>query len=144
MRKAVFLLAVLLSFGLLFCGCGSEQFSEELEYNTVYPLSAAEYQMAVNQKIAPLITNLQPFMNADSVDEQAADQALMQIETVYHEIAGLNPPAAKSLYQADLLENLMMASDCIEYLSGQSDELPEREFSDILTAIENAFHVSVN
>ena len=43
MRKAVFLLAVLLSFGLLFCGCGSEQFSEELEYNTVYPLSAAEY-----------------------------------------------------------------------------------------------------
>ena len=139
MRKAVFLLAVLLSFGLLFCGCGSEQFSEELEYNTVYPLSAAEYQMAVNQKIAPLITNLQPFMNADSVDEQAADQALMQIET-----AGLNPPAAKSLYQADLLENLMMASDYIEYLSGQSDELPEREFNDILTAIENAFHVSVN
>ena len=144
MRKAVFLLAVLLSFGLLFCGCGSEQFSEELEYNTVYPLSAAEYQMAVNQKIAPLITNLQPFMNADSVDEQAADQALMQIETVYQEIAGLKPPAAKSLYQADLLENLMMASDYIEYLSGQSDELPEREFSDILTAIENAFHVSVN
>jgi lipoprotein len=144
MRKAVFLLAVLLSFGLLFCGCGSEQFSEELEYNTVYPLSAAEYQMAVNQKIAPLITNLQPFMNADSVDEQATDQALMQIETVYQEIAGLNPPAAKSLYQADLLENLMMASDYIEYLSGQSDELPEREFNDILTAIENAFHVSVN
>lgn len=144
MRKAVFLLAVLLSFGLLFCGCRSENFSEELEYNTVYPLSAAEYQMAVNQKIAPLITNLQPFMNADSVDEQAADQALMQIETVYQEIAGLNPPAAKSLYQADLLENLMMASDCIEYLSGQSDELPEQEFSDILTAIENAFHVSVN
>lgn len=144
MCKAVFLLAVLLSFGLLFCGCGSEQFSEELEYNTVYPLSAAEYQMAVNQKIAPLITNLQPFMNADSVDEQAADQALMQTETVYQEIAGLNPPAAKSLYQADLLENLMMASDYIEYLSGQSDELPEREFSDILTAIENAFHVSVN
>ena len=144
MRKAVFLLAVLLSFGLLFCGCRSENFSEELEYNTVYPLSAAEYQMAVNQKIAPLITNLQPFMNADSVDEQAADQALMQIETVYQEIAGLNPPAAKSLYQADLLENLMMASDYIEYLSGQSDELPEREFSDILTAIENAFHVSVN
>ena len=97
MRKAVFLLTVLLSFGLLFCGCGSEQFSEELEYNTVYPLSAAEYQMAVNQKIAPLITNLQPFMNADSVDEQAADQALMQIETVYQEIAGLNPPAAKNL-----------------------------------------------
>ena len=144
MRKAVFLLAVLLSFGLLFCGCGSEQFSEELEYNTVYPLSAAEYQMAVNQKIAPLITNLQPFMNADSVDEQATDQALMQIETVYQEIAGLNPPAAKSLYQADLLENLMMASDYIEYLSGQSDELSEREFNDILTAIENAFHVSVN
>lgn len=144
MRKAVFLLAVLLSFGLLFCGCGSEQFSEELEYNTVYPLSAAEYQMAVNQKIAPLITNLQPFMNADSVDEQAADQALMQTETVYQEIAGLNPPAAKSLYQADLLENLMLASDCIEYLSGQSDELPEQEFSDVLTAIENAFHVSVN
>ena len=144
MRKAVFLLAVLLSFGLLFCGCGSEQSSEELAYNTVYPLSAAEYQMAVNQKIAPLITNLQPFMNADSVDEQAADQALMQIETVYQEIAGLNPPAAKSLYQADLLENLMMASDYIEYLSGQSDELPEREFNDILTAIENAFHVSVN
>lgn len=144
MRKAVFLLAVLLSFGLLFCGCRSENFSEELEYNTVYPLSAAEYQMAVNQKIAPLITNLQPFMNADSVDEQAADQALMQTETVYQEIAGLNPPAAKSLYQADLLENLMMASDYIEYLSGQSDELPEREFSDILTAIENAFHVSVN
>ena len=144
MRKAVFLLAVLLSFGLLFCGCGSEQFSEELEYNTVYPLSAAEYQMAVNQKIAPLITNLQPFMNADSVDEQATDQALMRIETVYQEIAGLNPPAAKSLYQADLLENLMMASDYIEYLSGQSDELPEREFNDILTAIENAFHVSVN
>ena len=134
MRKAVFLLAVLLSFGLLFCGCGSEQFSEELEYNTVYPLSAAEYQMAVNQKIAPLITNLQPFMNADSVDEQATDQALMQIETVYQEIAGLNPPAAKSLYQADLLENLMMASDYIEYLSGQSDELPEREFNDIRTA----------
>ena len=144
MRKAVFLLAVLLSFGLLFCGCGSEQFSEELEYNTVYPLSAAEYQMAVNQKIAPLRTNLQPFMNADSVDEQATDQALMQIETVYQEIAGLNPPAAKSLYQADLLENLMMASDYIEYLSGQSDELPEREFNDILTAIGNAFHVSVN
>ena len=144
MRKAVFLLAVLLSFGLLFCGCRSENFSEELEYNTVYPLSAAEYQMAVNQKIAPLITNLQPFMNADSVDEQATDQALMQIETVYQEIAGLNPPAAKSLYQADLLENLMMASDYIEYLSGQSDELPEREFNDILTAIENAFHVSVN
>ena len=144
MRKAVFLLAVLLSFGLLFCGCRSENFSEELEYNTVYPLSAAEYQMAVNQKIAPLITNLQPFMNADSVDEQAASQALMQIETVYQEIAGLNPPAAKSLYQADLLENLMMASDYIEYLSGQSDELPEREFNDILTAIENAFHVSVN
>ena len=144
MRKAVFLLAVLLSFGLLFCGCGSEQFSEELEYNTVYPLSAAEYQMAVNQKIAPLITNLQTFMNADSVDEQATDQALMQIETVYQEIAGLNPPAAKSLYQADLLENLMMASDYIEYLSGQSDELPEREFNDILTAIENAFHVSEN
>ena len=144
MRKAVFLLAVLLSFGLLFCGCGSEQFSEEVEYNTVFPLSAAEYQMAVYQKIAPLITNLQPFMNADSVDEQAADQALMQIETVYQEIAGLNPPAAKSLYQADLLENLMMASDYIEYLSGQSDELPEREFNDILTAIENAFHVSVN
>ena len=35
MRKAVFLLAVLLSFGLLFCGCGSEQFSEELEYKIV-------------------------------------------------------------------------------------------------------------
>ena len=83
-------------------------------------------------------------MNADSVDEQAADQALMQIETVYQEIAGLNPPAAKNLYQANLLENLMLASDCIEYLSGQSDEPPEQEFGEILTAIENAFHVSVN
>ena len=30
--------------------------------------------LAVNQKIAPLITNLQPFMNADSVDEQVCSE----------------------------------------------------------------------
>ena len=61
MRKTLILsLCLALLCGLALGGCGSETPKKDLQYNTAYPLGAAEYQMTVNQKLVPLISSLQP------------------------------------------------------------------------------------
>lgn len=143
MRKANLVLAVFLIFCIGLCGC-SQPVQKEPEHNTAYSLSAAEYQMAVNHKIAPLISNLQSIANEDVIDEELGGQILKHIDEVYQGIADLNPPKAKALYQAELLDNLSLAQKCVEYQSGKSDDQPTKSLNEILPMIEAAFRVSVN
>lgn len=143
MRKVSVFLVMLLALGLLLCGCGTTA-PTELDHNTAYPLSPAEYQMSVNQKLAPLISNLQPLAKADTIDSGQAEKALQQTEDVYQAIAGLNPPKDKITYQADLLSDLSAISDHLKYCAGMNDEAPDTTLADLLIALETSFRVSAN
>lgn len=143
MRKVSVFLVMLLALGLILCGCGTTT-PKELDHNTAYPLSPAEYQMSVNQKLAPLISNLQPLARADAIDTDQAEKALQQTEDVYQAIAGLNPPKDKVTYQADLLSDLSSISDYLKYYAGSNDEEPDITLTELLTALEASFRVSVN
>ncbi len=144
MRKALaFILCLVLPLCLL-CGCGETKPKEELKYNTAYPLGAAEYQMAVNHKLAPLISELQPLANAETVSRETADKAITSINEVLDDITAMNPPKDKAIYQADLMEDLQAASDWLKSQHDSEVKCPDRDFSEILRDIENAFNVSVN
>ena len=144
MRKALaFFLRLVLPLCLL-CGCGEAKPKEELKYNTAYPLGAAEYQMAVNHKLAPLISELQPLANAETVSRETADKAITIINEVLDVITAMNPPKDKAIYQADLMEDLQAASDWLKSQHDSEVKCPDRDFAEILRDIENAFNVSVN
>lgn len=145
MRKTLALsLSLVLLLCLALCGCSSTADKDELKYNTAYPLGAAEYQMAVNHKLAPLISELQPLANAEAVSRDEAEHAVNSINDVYSDIAAMNPPKDKVIYQTDLLAELQAASDWLKAQYDDTVTAPAREFSDILRMIENAFSVSVN
>ncbi len=144
MRKALaFFLCLVLPLCLL-CGCGEAKSEENLKYNTAYPLGAAEYQMAVNHKLAPLISELQPLANTDTVNVEQAEEAVISVNEVLSDITAMNPPKDKAIYQADLMEDLQAASDWLKAKYDSEVKCPDREFSEILHDIENAFNVSVN
>lgn len=145
MRKTLALtLCLVLVLCLALCGCDSISEKDELKYNTAHPLGAAEYQMAVNHKLAPLISELQPLANVDKVSEDEAENAVASISEVYSDIAAMNPPADKVVYQTDLLAELQAASDWLKAQYDDTVTAPDRDFSEILRMIENAFSVSVN
>lgn len=145
MRKTLALsLSFVLILCLALCGCNYTENKDELKYNTAYPLGAAEYQMAVNHKLAPLISELQPLANAEAIGHDEAQNAVNSITNVYAEIAAMNPPKDKVIYQTDLLAELQAASDWMKAQYDDTVTAPDREFSNILTMIENAFSVSVN
>lgn len=80
MRKTLaFSLFILLLCGTALCGCNSAPKKNELQYSTAYPLSAAEYQMAVNQKLAPLISGLQPLAKAESLNRKTLKAPLQRL-----------------------------------------------------------------
>ncbi len=143
MRKVSVFLVMLLALGLFLCGCETTA-PKELDHNTANPLSPAEYQMSVNQKLAPLISGLQPLAKADTIDSEQAEKALQQTEDVYQAIAGLNPPKDKVTYQADLLSDLSGISDQLKYYAGMNDDEPDISLADLLVALEASFRVSVN
>lgn len=144
MRKSLaFFLCLVLPLCLL-CGCSEGKSKKELKYNTAYPLGAAEYQMAVNHKLAPLISELQPLANAETVNREAAENAVTDINKVLDDITAMNPPKDKAIYQADLIENLQAASDWFKAQHDSEVKCPDRDFPEILRYIENAFNVTVN
>ena len=129
MRKILALsLSLLLILCFALCGCDS----------------IAEYQMAVNQKLAPLISELQPLANAETIGQEEAQNAVKSIDDVYAKIAAMNPPKDKVVYQIDLLAELQAASDWLKAQYDDTVTAPDRDFSEILRMIENAFNVSVN
>jgi len=145
MRKTLALaLSLVMCISMLLCGCIGPDKPDELDYNTAYPLGAAEYQMAVNHKLALLISVLQPLANADSVTKEQAEDAVKDIDKVYADVSAMNPPKDKVVYQTDLLADLKDASDWMKAQYDDTVNAPDREFSDILRMIENAFSVSVN
>ncbi len=145
MRKTSALsLTLVLLLCLALCGCGSTSDKDELHHSTAYPLSAAEYQMAVNYRLAPLISVLQPLANAAAVGQDEAEHAVKNIDDAYSEISAMNPPQDKIIYQTGLLAELQAASDWLKAQYDVTVTAPEREFSDILRMIENAFRASVN
>lgn len=145
MRKILALsLSLVLILCFVLCGCDSTAGKDELKYNTAYPLGAAEYQMAVNHKLAPLISELQPLANAETIGQDEAQNAVKSIEDVYSKIAVMNPPKDKVVYQTDLLAELQAASDWLKAQYDDTIAAPDRDFSEILRMIENAFSVSVN
>ena len=96
MRKTSALsLTLVLLLCLALCGCGSTSDKDELHHSTAYPLSAAEYQMAVNYRLAPLISVLQPLANAAAVGQDEAEHAVKNIADAYSEISAMNPPQDK-------------------------------------------------
>ncbi len=145
MRKTLILsLCLALLCGLALCGCGSETPKKELQYNTAYPLGTAEYQMAVNQKLAPLISGLQPLAKAESLNQKDLESAAAKIAEVSEKIGVLNPPKDKVMYQAELLNELQTAADWLETQYENTADASDRDFSVILKSIEDAFRVSVN
>ena len=56
----------------------------------------------------------------------------------------MNPPKDKVVYQTDLLAELQAASDWLKAQYDDTITAPDRDFSEILRMIENAFSVSVN
>lgn len=143
MRKSGILALVFILIAALLCGCSSAV-PKELEYDAAYPLGAAEYQMAVNHKLAPLITCLQPLANAETISEEKAVETLQRIDEVYGDISLLNPPQDKNAYQANLLSELSLAAEHMKYFAGQSDSSPSKPLSEVLSALEDLFRVSVN
>lgn len=145
MRRTLALsLCLLVLICIALCGCNSAESDNELSYNTAYPLGAAEYQMAVNHKLAPLISELQPLANADTISQDEAENAVNSIADVYSDISAMNPPKDKVMYQTDLLAELQAASDWLNAQYDDTVNAPDRAFSEILRTIENAFSVSVN
>ena len=145
MRKTLILsLCLALLCGLALCGCGSETPKKELQYNTAYPLGTAEYQMTVNQKLAPLISSLQPFANAEVFNNADLESAIAKIADVSEKLAVLNPPKDKAVYHAELLTVLQTAADWRETQYENTADASDRDFSVILKSIEDAFRVSVN
>lgn len=145
MRKILALsicFVLILCFAL--CGCNSTTVKEELKYNTVYPLGTAEYQMAINQKLAPLISELQPLANEDIISHEEAQNAVKSIDAVYSQIDAMNPPKDKVIYQTDLLTQLQAASDWLKAQYDDTVAAPDKDFSVILRMIENAFNVTIN
>lgn len=145
MRKTLILsLCLALLCGLALGGCGSETPKKDPQYNTAYPLGTAEYQMAVNQKLAPLISALQPFAKAESLNQKDLESAAAKIAEVSEKIAALNPPKDKVIYQAELLNELQAAANWLKAHYDDTAVTPDGVFSAILKSIEDAFHVSVN
>lgn len=145
MRKTLILsLCLALLCGLALGGCGSETPKKDPQYNTAYPLGTAEYQMAVNQKLAPLISALQPFAKAESLNQKDLESAAAKIAEVSEKIAALNPPKDKVIYQAELLNELQAAANWLKAHYDDTAVTPDGDFSAILKSIEDAFHVSVN
>lgn len=145
MRKTLALsiiLALIICSAL--CGCDSATGKKELQYKTAYPLGAAEYQMAVNHKLAPLISELQPLANAEAVTTEQAKDAVQIINEIYADISAVNPPKDKVIYQTDLLAELQAASDWLKTRYDDTATAPDRNFAEILKTIENAFSVSAN
>ena len=115
MRKTLILsLCLALLCGLALGGCGSETPKKDLQYNTAYPLGAAEYQMTVNQKLVPLISSLQPLANAEAFSHTDLESAVAKIADMSEKLAVLNPPKDKAVYHAELLAALQTASDWLE------------------------------
>lgn len=145
MRKTLaFSLCIVLLCGSALCGCHSAPQKNDLQYSTAYPLSAAEYQMAVNQKLAPLISSLQPLANAEAFNNADLESAIAKIANVSEKLAVLNPPKDKSVYHAELLTVLQTAADWLETQYENTADASDRDFSVILKSIEDAFRVSVN
>lgn len=145
MRKTLaFSLCIVLLCGSALCGCHSAPQKNDLQYSTAYPLSAAEYQMAVNQKLAPLISSLQPLANAEAFNNADLESAIAKIADVSEKLAVLNPPKDKSVYHAELLTVLQTAADWLETQYENTADASDRDFSVILKSIEDAFRVSVN
>lgn len=145
MRKTLaFSLFILLLCGTALCGCNSAPKKNELPYSTAYPLSAAEYQMAVNQKLTPLISGLQPLAKAESLNQKDLESAAAKIAEVSEKIGVLNPPKDKVMYQAELLNELQAAANWLKAHYDDTAVTPDGDFSAILKSIEDAFHVSVN
>ena len=145
MRKTLaFSLCIVLLCGSALCGCHSAPQKNDLQYSTAYPLSAAEYQMAVNQKLAPLISSLQPLANAEAFNNADLESAIAKIADVSEKLAVLNPPKDKAVYHAELLTVLQTAADWLETQYENMADASDRDFSVILKSIEDAFRVSVN
>lgn len=144
MRKTLALVLSLVLLLVVLCGCTDTNANETLQYNTAYPLGAAEYQMAVNHKLAPLISELQPLANAEDIAAEQAEAAVISIAEVHTDISTMNPPNDKVMYQTDLLADLQTASDWLKAQYDDTAVCPDRAFADILRDIENAFNVSVN
>ena len=144
MRKALALFLCLVLPLCLLCGCGEDEPKEALKYNTAYPLGAAEYQMAVNHKLAPLISELQALASAETVSKESAEEVITSINSILSAITEMNPPKDKAVYQADLMEDLQAASDWLKVQHDSEVKCPDRDFAEILRDIENAFNVSVN
>ena len=145
MRKTLALsLCIVLLCGSALCGCHPAPQKNDLQYSTAYPLSAAEYQMAVNQKLAPLISALQPLAKAESLNQKDLESAAAKIAEVSEKIAALNPPKDKVMYQAELLNELQAAANWLKAHYDDTAVTPDGDFSAILKSIEDAFHVSVN
>ena len=87
---------------------------------------------------------LQPLANAETIGQDEAQNAVKSIEDVYSKIAVMNPPKDKVVYQTDLLAELQAASDWLKAQYDDTITAPNRDFSEILRMIENAFSVSVN
>ena len=145
MRKTLaFSLCIVLLCGSALCGCHSAPQKNDLQYSTAYPLSAAEYQMAVNQKLAPLISSLQPLANAEAFNNADLESAIAKIADMSEKLAVLNPPKDKAVYHAELLAVLQTAADRLETQYENTADTSDRDFSVILKSIEDAFRVSVN
>ena len=145
MRKTLILsLCLALLCGLALGGCGSETPKKDLQYNTAYPLGAAEYQMTVNQKLVPLISSLQPLANAEAFNNADLESAIAKIADGSEQLAVLNPPKDKAVYHAELLAALQTAADWIEAQYENTADASDKDFSVILKSIEEAFRVSVN
>lgn len=145
MRKTLaFSLCIVLLCGSALCGCHSAPQKNDLQYSTAYPLSAAEYQMTVNQKLAPLISSLQPLANAEAFNNADLESAIAKIADVSEKLAVLNPPKDKAVYHAELLTVLQTAADWLETQYENTADASDRDFSVILKSIEDAFRVSVN
>lgn len=145
MRKTLILsLCLALLCGLALGGCGSETPKKDPQYNTAYPLGTAEYQMAVNQKLAPLISALQPLAKAESLNQKDLESAAAKIAEVSEKIAALNPPKDRVMYQAELLNDMQAATNWLKAHYDNTAVTPDGDFSAILKSIEDAFHVSVN
>lgn len=145
MRKTLILsLCLALLCGLALGGCGSETPKKDPQYNTAYPLGTAEYQMTVNQKLAPLISSLQPLANAEAFNNADLESAIAKIADVSEKLAVLNPPKDKAVYHAELLTVLQAAANWLKAHYDDTAVTPDGDFSAILKSIEDAFHVSVN
>lgn len=128
MRKRIFAFtAVILVIISLFCGCAPLEDKIEqpsLVYDTVYPQTAQEYNIAINRKIVPALNVIEGHVakgrdilsGSYPIDYEidSVEDSISYLNEIYNSIKVIYPPESEQERHADTLMQYQRAINSVE------------------------------